>query len=588
MIPVAGIDQKSAAPLILPVSSAAHVRSAARTVFGFNRNTVDKSHAASQIERGLELSRVLNSWTEVLERETLVRESHVDRTGVAHAVGDVLQHRDLGWRGIVTYWTKGEDGSVTYALLVDEQEWRRPEVAAGMVDDLAYSGLLPDELLLQCEKAARDSGGDSPGLTQDRRVGLLSAFLYDTTCAIVPQSDLVPLPRHLARVNATKLGCQSLLLSGHSLLTPHEVDKRVQLPFFEKFCVESNKFLPSQELAYLFPSDGEPAPSVVDLSDMTPSQVIFRDSVNSLTLKVHNLIPEDLPVDHHLKIMKRIIQNYLNQPEHATSTTVSFLSTMISDVFTIPRALARLEAAKPTFKVGEVVIHKKYNFRGVVTQIDPYSRFDVRNWDGLAGIENLDQPFYVVLPDKNDSENAFGGGGGRWRYVIQENLALVEKEEDRKLQLSEALADALGVSYDEKEGEWVVGTEFELRTGLHAEGRNAVAMASIRDMEQLVGEWLYSLRRREAVEGGLTSSILAEELAVSATSWEEFCAFGTIAVETSLSHRDPEIRNRYVVIGDTLESHGQLIGNAQEIARIAIRLANSLTAYLTSLLSIDK
>ena len=71
------------------------------------------------------------------------------------------------------------------------------------------------------------------------------------------------------------------------------------------------------------------------------------------------------------------------------------------------------------FKVGEVVRHKLYGFRGVVNSMDSEARFDVSNWDGLRDVETLDQPFYVIIPDEEDCVEAFGQAR-QWRYVIEE------------------------------------------------------------------------------------------------------------------------------------------------------------------------
>ena len=81
------------------------------------------------------------------------------------------------------------------------------------------------------------------------------------------------------------------------------------------------------------------------------------------------------------------------------------------------------------FSLGDVVRHKKYNFRGVIAGWDAYPRTDVSRWDGLQDIkgEVNDMPFYHVIADMNDTEEAFGHERP-FRYVCQENLELCDVE----------------------------------------------------------------------------------------------------------------------------------------------------------------
>jgi len=49
------------------------------------------------------------------------------------------------------------------------------------------------------------------------------------------------------------------------------------------------------------------------------------------------------------------------------------------------------------YKLGDIVRHKIYGFRGVVSEFDATPRWDVSNWDGLTHIENPNQkPFYAI------------------------------------------------------------------------------------------------------------------------------------------------------------------------------------------------
>ncbi|KAL1505105.1 hypothetical protein AB1Y20_008864 [Prymnesium parvum] len=78
------------------------------------------------------------------------------------------------------------------------------------------------------------------------------------------------------------------------------------------------------------------------------------------------------------------------------------------------------------FNVGEVLRHKKFNYRAVVLGWDRRPAFDVSDWDGVVGLPSgTEQPFYRMLPDTEDFQT-FCGGHRDMLYVAQENLARLE------------------------------------------------------------------------------------------------------------------------------------------------------------------
>ena len=85
------------------------------------------------------------------------------------------------------------------------------------------------------------------------------------------------------------------------------------------------------------------------------------------------------------------------------------------------------------FKLGTVVKHKKYNFRGIIAGWDAYPRTNVSNWDGLQDVkgEVNNMPFFHVVADTNDTLQAFGQER-KYRYVCQENLELCLDDGERR------------------------------------------------------------------------------------------------------------------------------------------------------------
>jgi hemimethylated DNA binding protein len=79
------------------------------------------------------------------------------------------------------------------------------------------------------------------------------------------------------------------------------------------------------------------------------------------------------------------------------------------------------------YEVGQVIRHKKYNYRGVISGYDHRPILDVSKWDGVQGLKlGQEQPFYRVVPDQRDTEEFLGPGSHRpYFYVAQENIELL-------------------------------------------------------------------------------------------------------------------------------------------------------------------
>lgn len=113
------------------------------------------------------------------------------------------------------------------------------------------------------------------------------------------------------------------------------------------------------------------------------------------------------------------------------------------------------------FRVGEVVRHKLFAYRGVVVGWDQRPTIDVSGWDGVVQTKSgPDQPFYHVACDAHDVAHFLGGSGsggpGRRRlmYVAQENMKSEENELERRVH-SDVIASACQ-HYDNVAGRFVV------------------------------------------------------------------------------------------------------------------------------------
>jgi hemimethylated DNA binding protein len=89
------------------------------------------------------------------------------------------------------------------------------------------------------------------------------------------------------------------------------------------------------------------------------------------------------------------------------------------------------DVAPAAFRLGEVVRHRKFGYRGVILGWDIRPLGDANaiasRWEGVVGLPSgADQPFYRVLPDEGDVEDFLGAGAFRSSfYVAEENLQLV-------------------------------------------------------------------------------------------------------------------------------------------------------------------
>eukprot|EP00602_Paraphysomonas_sp_CaronLab_P009394 CAMPEP_0185037784 /NCGR_PEP_ID=MMETSP1103-20130426/32644_1 /TAXON_ID=36769 /ORGANISM="Paraphysomonas bandaiensis, Strain Caron Lab Isolate" /LENGTH=592 /DNA_ID=CAMNT_0027575915 /DNA_START=479 /DNA_END=2257 /DNA_ORIENTATION=- len=83
------------------------------------------------------------------------------------------------------------------------------------------------------------------------------------------------------------------------------------------------------------------------------------------------------------------------------------------------------------FRVGQVLRHKKFGYRGVCTGWDVRPSIDTSRWEGVRDLElGKEQPFYRVLPDVGDVAEFLGDGNERESfYVAQENLAPLDPKE---------------------------------------------------------------------------------------------------------------------------------------------------------------
>ncbi len=104
-------------------------------------------------------------------------------------------------------------------------------------------------------------------------------------------------------------------------------------------------------------------------------------------------------------------------------------------IFDYPRAMARkdIKARIAKYKIGDVVRHRVYPFRGVVFDIDPVFSNTEEWWESIPEDvrPNKDQPFYHLFAENAETEYI--------AYVSEQNLLPDESGEPiRHPQVKEA------------------------------------------------------------------------------------------------------------------------------------------------------
>ena len=116
--------------------------------------------------------------------------------------------------------------------------------------------------------------------------------------------------------------------------------------------------------------------------------------------------------------MKRLVADELYEEAAQVRDTLNMLEfrKRLLELSSKPRVL---------YRVGDVIVHRRYGYRGVVYGHDPQCSAP-QDWQEAMKIELLpegrEQPFYHILVDTRDRP------GGMSTYVAQENMVLHKME----------------------------------------------------------------------------------------------------------------------------------------------------------------
>lgn len=376
-----------------PLSSATAVAQAIRRAF-----REENPHGPDAgVAQAFTLLRALQGYTQHIEGLAEQRCEHSDRSGIMYSVGDVLRHKTFAFRGVVVGWDRRPATDVAH--------W---DGMAGVSSDQAFYHVLPD--------------------TAD-----CLAFLGG--------------PRDWRYV-------------AESNLSPTEIsalEQRVSSPFlprfFAGFDAAMGRFVLEDDLRYIYPDDGKltslsvqpdhaadvPGAAAVQAAETRVAAIV--KSVGTTALQALGAVPSLGEEASKLSdALAQLDQAAVSASDGAAGgigggwrPTDCSAGLVIPALWQLRDIVAQLQSSASKrersvmtydleFAVGDVVQHRKYNYRGVVIGYDQRPMMDVNGWDGVVDLPSgREQPFYLVLPDENDCVEEFGAPRS-WRYCAEENL----------------------------------------------------------------------------------------------------------------------------------------------------------------------
>lgn len=401
--------------MTVPLRKASDIQNFFRAVYRMNMNSDVTAEVQKQrVSMAFETLKSVNELTGALEDIQKEREKHLNREGVHFSVGQVVQHKRERWRGIVLGWDiitpSGQLTSLTtkdYSNLEEDDDDDDQEGEEGS-NRVQYTMVL--------------DSGDAHLLGGKRKVQGDSGF----PVAFQPDLELM---------NDISL-CR---IRGY------------QVPrYFDRFDATSKCFVPNEARQYEYPLDeahlkttDQEAAAAVERNEIGGSIVTgvqafasrlgrrILDETSSAESRGLNVI-----VDFEHRLSRLASGDVMTDEDRLTKVEIKndLLATLhlrwllnmsleLSELLW-QRRLSKAAIDGIEFRLGDIVRHTKYDFRGVVVAWDPKPSVDVSQWDGLGDVEDPNEkPFYHIIPDQADCIKAFGGERS-FRYVCEENLEL--------------------------------------------------------------------------------------------------------------------------------------------------------------------
>lgn len=379
--------------MTIPIRNVNQLRGLIQSIFRINVDLPqDPAIQKERVTLAFNALRSLNKLAEAMFQQDQEREAHSDRTGIQYRVGQVVRHQYERWRGVITGWKRLGDGTIKGTSVTTK------EYVPGVI---SYSVLV-------------DVGDASKiGWAESRQDAL--------------QSDIEPVS------DAGLLRIRNPEILGH----------------FDRFDSFSGTFVPTDVTAYKYPLDFDASLTTPVMSqdvEQLCSSIIH--GVQGLAEKLQRIILDEsscpkergflLLDDIEIRLRRlregdvvpRSIQlsSIVMRPLTLACLHIRALFLLTFEILDLyrKRRIARMHSSRVTFRIGEIVQHTMYQYRGVIVGWDPRPTVDVSRWDGVQhlieeGVNVSEVPFYQVIADPDDCIRVFGAERGL-RYVCEGNL----------------------------------------------------------------------------------------------------------------------------------------------------------------------
>ena len=382
------------------------------------------SYEKERRTRVFEEMKQLNEMYSVLQVLRANREVHSrDKPHVPLSVGQVVQHQQERWRGVIVDWEYHEPSRlVAKPPLSDDFS----TIAATSLTNKAYASMTPRiSYTIEVDDAYRrkrnNSSTTSVTITEDS-ANLLS----------------VVTDPHLCRI---RNDTWSVHFQGYDLAARRfRLNSRKEFEYPMDFCEGTDSVVEMTRRSEAEEEYGDLLSDIVERvwhfashlnsiivqciteerlyssnnMSSTPSLSLYQPiaAFHNELLSIFNGSPTLTRLAEGAPFLQSNLCGYLRK-----------LNSMALVVFEAMYLRYQAEiAGEMPFPLGSIVCHKKYGFRGVVVGRDPKPLYDVSRWDGLRDIPNAKSlPFYRIIPDQQDCIEAFGGERPT-RYVCEANL----------------------------------------------------------------------------------------------------------------------------------------------------------------------
>ncbi|GAX09532.1 hypothetical protein FisN_16Lh225 [Fistulifera solaris] len=449
--------------LVVPIMHSGDLRNFFRALFRINAYLpVEGSYQKKRIDNAFQALKSLNQLTS----ETIApfaQQRRIDRTGVQFSVGQVVRHREKRWRGVVVGWEKAN--SAPLSSLTTKQYSSESTVTYHVLVD----------------------AGDAHQMNRTTK-GITVAFQHE----IERETNLM-----LQRIR-------------------HEMVDDM----FDGF--DQGAFVPPPLLAYTYPNDEIPhrrSHSLPrDIEDLAKQMV---QSVQDFANELERIIEQQAggPLDGlHLtalaaghvaptKIELSFVQQVIQESVHPITMVALHVRDLIAFVDQLQDAFThRLRQHPPIhFRVGDVIRHKVFGYRGVVTGWDDRPVVDVSRWDGIQaliqqGKDPNEMPFYHVVRHTEHHERGLDTPGAAMRYVCQENLEVCYEVADLDVDFEDP-------AWKREGDEFIPPPLLQFKYGQETDPSIERCLTQ---MMQLINEW-----QSDAVRNTVSPDSVAKNLSVS-------------------------------------------------------------------------